>query len=113
MDDLAGSVILPFPQCHHSGPNRGHLGPVLRADDGGHDVSAECRTGRNEQSIFLIDVKTDAKKLYEALLHLGVIVRPMNAYGYPTYIRITVGLPAENQRFVKALATTLSEVARA
>jgi histidinol-phosphate/aromatic aminotransferase/cobyric acid decarboxylase-like protein len=36
----------------------------------------------------------------------------MNAYGYPTYIRITVGLPAENKRFIKALATVLNEVDR-
>jgi histidinol-phosphate/aromatic aminotransferase/cobyric acid decarboxylase-like protein len=37
----------------------------------------------------------------------------MNAYGYPTYIRITVGLPAENRRFIKALAAALDEVDRA
>jgi histidinol-phosphate aminotransferase len=27
----------------------------------------------------------------------------MMAYGYPNYIRISVGLPEENQRFVEAL----------
>ena len=56
-----------------------------------------CRPFPTQTNFFLIDVKADGKKLYEALLHQGVIVRPMNAYGYPTYIRITVGLPAENQ----------------
>jgi histidinol-phosphate/aromatic aminotransferase/cobyric acid decarboxylase-like protein len=34
----------------------------------------------------------------------------MSAYGYPEYIRITVGLPEENKRFVKALAQTLKEL---
>ena len=72
-----------------------------------------CRPFPSQTNFFLIDVKCDGKKLYDALLHQGVIVRPMNAYGFPTYIRITVGLPAENQRFVKALATALDEVGRA
>jgi histidinol-phosphate/aromatic aminotransferase/cobyric acid decarboxylase-like protein len=27
----------------------------------------------------------------------------MTAYGYPNYIRISVGLPEENQRFVETL----------
>ena len=62
---------------------------------------------------FAAPVLADGKKLYEALLHQGVIVRPMNAYGYPTYIRITVGLPAENKRFVKALTVALGEGGRA
>ncbi|MBU4117197.1 MAG: aminotransferase class I/II-fold pyridoxal phosphate-dependent enzyme, partial [Proteobacteria bacterium] len=69
-----------------------------------------CRPFPSQTNFFLIDVQVDGKKLYDALLHQGVIVRPMNAYGYPTYIRITVGLPAENQRFITALATALGEV---
>ena len=72
-----------------------------------------CRAFSSQTNFFLIDVKADGKKLYEALLHEGVIVRPMNAYGYPTYIRITVGLPAENKRFIKALTIALNEVDRA
>jgi histidinol-phosphate/aromatic aminotransferase/cobyric acid decarboxylase-like protein len=34
----------------------------------------------------------------------------MAAYGYPEYIRITVGLPAENRRLVAALAEALAEL---
>ena len=44
------------------------------------------------------------------MLRLGVIVRPMLAYGYPNYIRITVGRAEENQRFVEALAKSLKEL---
>ena len=61
-------------------------------------------------NFFLIDVGGEAKKLYEHMLHKGVIVRPMQAYGYPDYIRITVGRESENQRFVKALADSLQEL---
>ncbi|MDH5525247.1 MAG: histidinol-phosphate transaminase [Desulfobulbaceae bacterium] len=69
-----------------------------------------CKPFPTQTNFFLIDVKGDGKKLYEAMLHKGVIVRPMSAYGYPTYIRITVGLPEENQRFVTALAATMKEL---
>ena len=30
----------------------------------------------------------------------GVIVRPVANYGLPEYLRVTVGLPAENERFL-------------
>ena len=60
-----------------------------------------CRPMETHTNFFLIDVKGDGKKLYEHMLHQGVIVRPMQAYGYPNYIRITVGRADENQRFVE------------
>jgi histidinol-phosphate aminotransferase len=41
------------------------------------------------------------------MLTQGVIVRSMRSYGYPHYIRINVGLPAENERFVTALGRVL------
>jgi len=37
--------------------------------------------------------------VYEKLLRMGVIVRPMG----PKAIRVTIGLPEENKRFVEAL----------
>ena len=61
-------------------------------------------------NFFLVDVGGDAKLLYNKMLTKGVIVRAMNAYGYPSYIRITVGLSTENKRLVKALAETLEEM---
>ncbi|MFQ5441181.1 MAG: histidinol-phosphate transaminase [Thermodesulfobacteriota bacterium] len=55
-----------------------------------------------EANFFLIKVG-EGKKVYERLLRLGVIVRPMGSYGLDEYIRVTVGLPEENKRFVTAL----------
>jgi len=48
--------------------------------------------------------------VYEALLRRGVIVRPMDGYGFPEYIRVTIGLPEENARFLAALEDALREV---
>ncbi len=60
-----------------------------------------------QTNFFLIDVEQDAKGVFENMLQRGVIIRPMTAYGYPTYIRVNVGLPEENQRLVEALREVL------
>ena len=46
----------------------------------------------------------DAARMYQQLLTRGVIVRPVVNYGLPEWLRVTVGLPEENSRFLKALA---------
>lgn len=55
-----------------------------------------------QANFFLIDIGTDGKTVYEGLLRKGVIVRPMHAYKLPHYLRVTVGIPAENERFLRA-----------
>ena len=46
----------------------------------------------------------DARPLFEALLRLGVIVRPLGAFGAPGAIRVSVGTPEETAIFAEALA---------
>jgi histidinol-phosphate aminotransferase len=41
--------------------------------------------------------------VYDALLRRGVIVRPMDGYGLPEYLRVTIGLPDENRRLLEVL----------
>jgi histidinol-phosphate aminotransferase len=48
-------------------------------------------------------VPGDAAGVYTALLHEGVIVRPLDVYGLPGHLRVTVGLEDENARFLHAL----------
>ncbi len=43
-----------------------------------------------------------------ALLKQGVIVRPVDNYGLPRWLRVTVGLPQENTRFIEALEIALA-----
>ncbi|MCG8311797.1 MAG: histidinol-phosphate transaminase [Pseudomonadales bacterium] len=50
-----------------------------------------------------VDFDTDAGPIYAALLKEGVIVRPMAAYKMPTFLRVSIGLAEENQRFINAL----------
>jgi histidinol-phosphate aminotransferase len=60
-----------------------------------------------QANFFMIDVERSADQVFEALLQRGVIVRAMTSYGYPQFIRVSVGLPAENVRFIEALKMVL------
>jgi histidinol-phosphate aminotransferase len=68
------------------------------------------RTHPTQTNFFLIDVGYDARVVYQAMLRKGVIVRAMHSYGLPNYIRISVGLPEENQRFIEALKEVMEEL---
>jgi histidinol-phosphate aminotransferase len=56
---------------------------------------------------FLLVHVGEASTVYEKLLRQGVIVRPVANYGLPGHLRVTVGLAAENQRFLDALRAAL------
>jgi histidinol-phosphate aminotransferase len=49
----------------------------------------------------------DAATVYQRLLAQGVIVRPVANYGLPEWLRVSVGLRDENERFLAALASAL------
>ncbi|HWY73719.1 MAG TPA: histidinol-phosphate transaminase [Burkholderiaceae bacterium] len=52
-----------------------------------------------------------AAAVYQELLKRGVIVRPVASYGLPQWLRITVGLPEENERFLDELPGALARAA--
>ena len=54
-----------------------------------------------------IDFGCDAMPIYDGLLQEGVIVRPIGVYGLPNHLRVTVGLPLENKRFIDSLKKLL------
>jgi histidinol-phosphate aminotransferase len=63
---------------------------------------------RTQANFFLIHVPGgDGTSAYEKLLRQGIIVRPMAGYDLPGTIRVTVGTPEENGRFLKALPDAL------
>ena len=49
----------------------------------------------------------DGAAVYAGLLKRGVIVRPVANYGLPQWLRVTIGLPEENDRFIAALREVL------
>lgn len=54
----------------------------------------------------------EGAKVFQALLREGVIVRPVGAYAMPEWLRVSVGLPAENERFLAALQSVLAPAHR-
>ena len=50
-------------------------------------------------------------KVYRRLLELGVIVRPIAGYDMPDYLRVSIGLESENEKFLSALKQILGEAA--
>lgn len=51
----------------------------------------------------------DAGRVFQSLLRKGVIVRPVANYGLPTYLRVSIGLPEQNARFLAVLAEILEQ----
>ncbi len=54
-------------------------------------------------NFILFHVGPRAPELVDTLLKRGIIVRGMQPWDLPEYIRVTVGLPEENQAFIRAL----------
>jgi histidinol-phosphate aminotransferase len=52
---------------------------------------------------FLLLRVGNGNDVFQRLLAQGVIVRPMAAYEFPEYVRVTVGTMAENRKFIAAL----------
>jgi histidinol-phosphate aminotransferase len=51
----------------------------------------------------------DAARVFRALLAQGIIVRPVASYGMPEHLRVTVGLPEHNERFLRTLGDVMAK----
>ena len=50
----------------------------------------------------MVHVGAAASERFDTLLRRGIIVRPVGNYGLPEHLRITLGTPEQNDRFLKA-----------
>lgn len=99
-------------------------GPAALADDGWMQYCVdETRRGRghltreltrlgldvvpSQTNFVLFDTGRDADALFERLLRRGVIVRPASGWGLGTWMRVSVGTGAQNERFLAALAAEI------
>lgn len=80
--------------------DRTRLGESLRAL--GLDVAP------SQANFLLVDVRKPGRALYEALLREGIIVRSMPE-PLGSFIRVTVGRPEENERFLQSLEGVLRD----
>lgn len=96
---------------------------ALATDEHVHESQAMNNAGRDKlrarlvalglkvlpsQANFLtFDCGEPSTPVYEKLLREGVIVRPLAGYSMPEYLRVTIGTPEQNQRFIAALESAL------
>jgi histidinol-phosphate aminotransferase len=90
--------------------DREHVRRSIESNRSGLEMLAEGLTAQGVRFVpslanfLLVELGSDAEAVTQALLTLGVIVRPMRWMGFPNAIRVTVGTRAETQKFLQALA---------
>jgi len=66
---------------------------------------------QSEGNFVMLDTKRNLKKVETFFLKQGVIIRPVDNYGFATWIRLSVGLPEQNQIAIEVLKKCLGEIA--
>ncbi|MCB0413722.1 MAG: histidinol-phosphate transaminase [Bdellovibrionales bacterium] len=62
---------------------------------------------KSQGNFVLFDLGRPSGPVFEALLKRGVITRPVAAYGFPNALRLSVGLPKENEIAIHAIKEVL------
>ncbi len=62
-----------------------------------------------QSNFMMVDLRTDATKIFKEMLGKGVIVRSMKSYGFDTFLRVSAGTKEENKIFIKALKQVLAK----
>jgi len=62
---------------------------------------------KTEANFVFVDTGKDCQEVFKKLLRKGIIIRTGDIFGYPTFIRVTIGIHDENIRFINGLKTIL------
>lgn len=65
---------------------------------------------RSEGNFVWLDTLRDGQTVFQALMRRGIIVRAFRSPGTEQFIRVTVGTPEQNTKFLDALAHVLKEI---
>lgn len=57
----------------------------------------------SQSNFILVDVKQDARALFQRLMAVGIIIRPADGWGFDHHIRVTVGTREQNEILIAAL----------
>lgn len=66
--------------------------------------------GKTEANHIMFDSGRDAQAVFQALLRRGVIIRPVGAARFATWLRVSIGTMEENREFILALQEVLLEL---
>ena len=62
---------------------------------------------KTQANFVFVDLKKDSEKVFIELMSQGIIIRPLSSFGLPNAIRVTVGTPLQNEKFILALKKVL------
>ncbi len=65
------------------------------------------KAARSQTNFLFIDVGLDTRDAFNHFLSQGIIVKPWKEKDFETFIRMTIGTPAENDRFIAALQSLI------
>lgn len=63
-----------------------------------------------EANFIFVDTRRDCRQVFQALLKKGVIVRSGDVFGFPNFIRVTIGTTDENTRFIRSFQEVLEQL---
>lgn len=72
--------------------------------------AAGVRFAPSATNFLLVEIGARAAQVYEQLLRGGIIVRPMAGYGLGHHLRVSIGLPEQNDRLIALLTQLLRSV---
>ena len=65
---------------------------------------------RSAANFIFVNIGVDDLKLHEAMVKRGIIIRPMTAWGYKGFIRVTIGTHYQNEKMLICLKEALEEI---
>lgn len=104
---LAAAVASLSDNAYLEESRRANREGMTQLEQGFRDLGLSWIPSRG--NFVAVDLGREAAPIYQGLLRRGIIVRPVAGYGMPNHLRVTIGLPAENQRFLDALAKALAD----
>lgn len=60
-----------------------------------------------QANFIFVDIGVDSREAFPVLLKEGMIVRTGDIFGFPNFIRVTIGTLEQNQRFIQTLQKVL------
>jgi histidinol-phosphate aminotransferase len=64
---------------------------------------------KTEANFIFINLKRSADELFMEMMKQGIIIRPLTSFGFPQAIRVSIGTKEQNEKFIKALGSVITQ----
>ncbi len=67
-----------------------------------------CTVYESHANFIMFEPPENAHEIFEALLHQGIIIRPLKSYSLPQFLRVSVGTEQDNKTFLACIKEILA-----